>query len=338
MTGATGFIGAHTAKRFRGAGYDLRLLLRPTSKLDLLAGLEFERAQGDITDQSSVEKALDGVDALIHMAGNTSFLPKDEARVREINVDGTRNVMRAAVAQGVKKVLYTSSVAAVGHAPSADAPANEDSPWESADIANHYILAKRRAEEVAWEEAANGLDLTCVNPSVVLGPGDMYGSSTVIFLSFVKGKYPGYIRGGSGYIDVRDVADGHLAAFEKGQPGQRYILSAENLTNAEFTGMGSRLAGTKKPPRIPYPIGYLGAMFNEWVVSRFDPSRADFNRKTVKVGAAYWFASNAKSINELDMSYRSIEDAARDTLAWAVKHGHLKPSTLELQAMQESPG
>ena len=110
MTGATGYIGAHTAKQFSGAGYELRLLLRPSSKLDLLTGLEYERAEGDITQQDSVERALDGVDALVHMAGNTSFLPKEKERVHEINVTGTRNVMQAALNQGVKKVLYTLKV------------------------------------------------------------------------------------------------------------------------------------------------------------------------------------------------------------------------------------
>jgi dihydroflavonol-4-reductase len=270
------------------------------------------------------------------MAGNTSFLPKDDERVRQINVEGTRNVMQAALNQGVKKVLYTSSVAAIGHAESADKPANEDNIWASAKIANNYIVSKYEAEQVAWEVAAKGLDLTCVNPSVVLGPGDMYGSSTVIFLSFVKGKYPGYIRGGSAYVDVRDVAAGHVAAFEKGRPGERYILSGENLSNEEFTGMGARLAGTKKPPRIPYALGYIGALFNEAVMSRFDPSRADFNRKTVKVGAACWFVDNSKSINDLGITYRPVVNSARDTLRWALKHGHLKPKTPELAALLDS--
>ncbi|HIN86546.1 MAG TPA: SDR family NAD(P)-dependent oxidoreductase [Myxococcales bacterium] len=333
ITGATGYIGAHTAKRFSGAGHDLRLLLRPTSKLDLLTGLEYERTEGDITDQGSVERALEGVDALVHMAGNTSFLPQDSERVHQINVDGTRNVMQAALNQGVKKVLYTSSVAAIGHAESADIVPDESHKWTSGSIANHYIASKYQAEQTAWELAAKGLDLVCVNPSIVLGPGDMYGSSTVIFLSFIKGKYPGYIRGGSAYVEVRDVADGHVAVFEKGTFGERYILSVENLTNAEFTGLGAGLAGTKAPPRIPYVLGYLGALFNEQVTSRFDPSRADFNRKTVKVGAACWFVDNSKSVNELGMSYRPIKNSARDTLRWAMKNGHLKASTPELEAL-----
>lgn len=338
MTGATGFIGAQTARRFAEAGYALRLLVRPTSRLDLLAGLEYEKAFGDVLDRPSIEAALHDVDGLIHVAGMTSFRPKDAPRVRQVNVEGTVNTLEAALACGVKKVLHTSSVAAVGISDGPGSVIDETATWNAHDGANFYTLSKRDAEEAAWRIAGRGLDLVCVNPGIVLGPGDIYGSSTVFMLKYVKHQLPAYIDGGSSYVDVRDVAEGHLRAWEKGRPGQRYILSGENLTAAQLVQLCARLSGTRPVRRTPFGLAYVLAALNEWFVAPFSPAAADFNRQTVKVGALYWFVDNAKSVNELGLTYRTMEESARDTLSWALSRGHLKPFTPALTELAKSSG
>jgi len=333
MTGATGFIGAHTARRFREAGYDLRLLVRKSSKLDLLQGLDYETAYGDVTDQASVEAALDGVEGLVDMAGVTSFLPKDRELVHRINVDGTRIVLEAALARGVAKVLHTSSVAAVGAVDEPSQTLDEDSAWDVGDKANFYIRSKHEGEEAAWAVAKKGLDLVCVNPGIVLGPGDHYGSSTVFLLNYIKGKFPGYIAGGSSNVDVRDVAEGHVRAFEKGKPGRRYILSGENLTNTALITKLVELSGMKRLKKIPYPIAMAVASLNAWIIQPLTGAANDFNPSTVRVGAMHWFVDNKRSIDELGMTYRSMDESIRDTLSWAIAHGHLRPNTPQLTAL-----
>ncbi len=332
VTGATGFIGAHTARRFAEAGYTLRLLLRPQSRCDLLDGVPFERADGDVTDRASVERALPGCDAVVHIAGVTSFLPKDAARVHAVNVDGVRNVLESALAQGLRKVLFTSSVSAVGASRSPHGLLDESSTWDLHREANAYVRSKRHGEEAAMAIAARGLDLITVCPTVVLGPGDQYGSSTLFLLNYVKGRFPAYIEGGQSYVDVRDVAEGHLLAFEKGVPGERYILSAENVSAADFVALLGRTAGMRPIPKMPYAIAAAAAAGSE-LLARFNPKFADFNRGTVSVGRLYWYFHAHKSREALGLTYRSIEQSARDTLVWAMQHGFLRPNNPTLKAL-----
>ncbi len=332
MTGATGFIGAHVARRFAGAGYELRLMVRSTSDLSGLEGLDFERALGDVTDRASVEAAMDGVDAVIHTAGCTSFLPADAEVVERVNVGGTRAVLEAALARGLR-VLYTSSFAAVGASTDPAELMDEDAIWDAGAWANDYVISKRRAEELAWSLADRGLEITMVNPTVAWGPGDRALSSTAILLGFVKGEFPGYMKGGSGYVDVRDVAEGHLLAFERGQPRRRYILSAENISNDRLVELVVKRAGAKRVLRTPYAVALTLAAFNERVVVRFKPEKADFNTKTVRTGARFWFADAGRSRRELGLSYRPIEQTLVDTLRWAIAHGQLSPDSPQLQAI-----
>jgi len=334
MTGATGFLGAHTARRFAEAGYALKLLVRRTSDLSGLDGLDYELAYGDVTDRPSVEAAMDGVGAVIHMAGCTSFMPADRDKVSRVNVGGTRNVLGAALARKLK-VLYTSSFAAVGASSKPDTPLTEDAIWDVASWANDYIISKRRAEEVAWSLRRRGLELIMVNPTVIWGPGDRAQSSTAIFLGFVKGEFPGYMKGGSGYVDARDVAEGQLLAFEKGVPWRRYILNAANVSNDKLVEYAVMMGGAKRVLRTPYAVALTLAALNERLVVPFKPERGDFNTKTVRTGARFWYADAARSRDELGVSYRPIEDTARDTLRWAVQNGQLEPSTPQLQALKD---
>lgn len=332
MTGATGFIGAHTARRFAEAGYELRLLVRRSSDLSGLEGLDTELVCGDVTDRASIEAAVEGVDAVIHAAGCTSFLPADTEKVERVNVGGTRNVLEVACARKLR-VLYTSSFSAVGASSSPDEVLDEDAIWDAGGWANDYVVSKRRAEELAWALADRGLDITIVNPSIAWGPGDRALSSTAILLGFVKGDFPGYMKGGSGYVDARDIAEGHLLAFEKGQPRRRYILNAENISNDRLVELAVNMAGAKRVLRTPYAVALTLAAFNERVVVRFKPERADFNTKTVRTGARFWFADAGRSRRELGMRYRPIEETLRDTLRWALDHGQLSPDTPQLQAI-----
>jgi len=336
MTGATGFLGAHTARRFAEAGYALKLLVRRTSDLSGLDGLAFETAYGDVTDRASVDAAMEGVDAVVHMAGCTSFMPADREKVSRVNVGGTRNVLGAALSRKLK-VLYTSSFAAVGASSKPDTPLTEDAIWDVAGWANDYIISKRRAEEVAWSLRRRGLELIMVNPTVLWGPGDRARSSTAILLGFVKGEFPGYMKGGSGYVDVRDAAAAHLLAFEKGQPWRRYILNAENVSNDKLVEFAVMMGGARRVLRTPYAVALTLAALNERLVVPFKPERGDFNPKTVRTGARFWFADASRSEEELGATYRPIDETARDTLRWAVRNGQLEPNTPQLQALRDDP-
>jgi len=213
----------------------------------------------------------------------------------------------------------------------ADAP-TEDALWDVSTWANDYIISKRKAEEAAWALHKRGLDVIMVNPTVIWGPGDRAQSSTAIFLGFVKGEFPGYMKGGSGYVDVRDAAEGHLQAFEKGQSGRRYILNAENVSNDRLVDFAVTMAGGKRVLRTPYAVALTLAALNERLVVPFKPERADFNRKTVRTGARFWYADATRSSKELGVTYRPIEETVRDTLQWAVQNDQLAANTPQLQS------
>jgi dihydroflavonol-4-reductase len=332
LTGATGFVGAHVARRFAEEGYDLRIVVRRSSDLGGLAGVDYERVYGDVTDRPSIEAAMEGVDAVLHMAGLVSFLPGDRDRLLQINVGGTLNVLGAALERDLK-VLYTSSFAAVGASKSERELLDERAVWDVADWANDYVISKRRAEEAAWGLAARGLKLKLVNPGIVWGPGDRHLSSTAIFLGFVKGEFPGYMKGGSAYVDVRDVAEAHLKIFRSGRERRRYIISAANISNDRLVELAVMEGGARRVLRTPYAVALTLAAFNERVVVPFRPERGDFNTRTVKTGARFWYADNTRSREELGLSYRPIEDTVRDTLRWALAHGQLEPSTPQLEAL-----
>ena len=248
ITGATGFLGSAVARAFLAAGYSVRALRRMQSPPDNLAGLEIETAIADLAEPQSFNAALAGCDGLIHVAADYRLFVPDPASLYRINVDGTRALMHAALAAGVKRIVYTSSVAVLGHRGNG-APADEDTPAVLAGMIGHYKRSKFLAENEVWQLIAQAaLPAVIVNPSAPVGPRDSKPTPTgKMVLETARGRMPGYLDTGLNIVHVDDVAVGHLLAYQCGQIGRRYILGGENLSLKEIFTRIARMAGVRAP-------------------------------------------------------------------------------------------
>src|SRR5512132_2497031 len=249
VTGGTGFVGLHLATELERRVDELRLLVRESSNLDPLEGIEFERAIGDVTDRDSVRRSMQGVDRVFHVAGTTSMRTRDRIRVFQVNVEGTRNVFEEALSAGVERAILTSSSSAVGAARPGET-IDEDAPFTVGRLGVAYINSKHDAELVAMRTAARGLPVVIVNPSFVLGPDDPNprGTSNALIRRLLLRRIPGYVDGAINIVDVRDVALGHLLADERGETSERYLLTGRNFTLQRLFADLSRIAGVPPPP------------------------------------------------------------------------------------------
>ncbi|MGB2690895.1 MAG: SDR family oxidoreductase, partial [Thermodesulfobacteriota bacterium] len=252
VTGATGFIGSHIAKKLVDRGEHVKILLRQSSQTSNIDDIDVERVYGDVMDTDSVNEALKGCDTLYHTAGVASFRKEDYQKMEEINVKGTSNILNAALEAGIKKAVHTSSIAAIGVDPNRGI-ANEETKYDLDYLGVKYLDTKHRGEQIALDLAKKGLPLVVVNPSTVIGTGDIYLSSTAFILWFYKKKFPGYMDGTLNMVDVDDVAEGHILAAEKGRIGERYILGNKNFTLLQLFSLLEEVTGVPKPKmKIPY--------------------------------------------------------------------------------------
>ena len=253
VTGGAGFIGSHVARALAERGDELRLTVRESTKQDNLAGLEHETVKCDLLDRRQVRRALKDVDRVFHCAGMTSLRSSDAERLFEVNVIATRNLLEECLRAEVGRVVYTSSVAAIGPA-EPGGRADESQLFTAGKLGIPYVNSKHEAEVEALRLAAKGLPLVCVNPCVVFGAGDVYGSSTSIVRRFMLGRIPAYVDGGLNIVDVDDVARGHVLADERGAVGERYILGNRNYTlDRLFADLG-RVSG-RRAARAEAPAG-----------------------------------------------------------------------------------
>ena len=250
VTGATGFVGSHVARRLADRGDDLRLTARPQSRLD---NLDFEHTlvQCDILDRRAVRRAMRGVNRVFHTAGMTSLRARADVMTR-VNVEGTRIVLEEALRAGVERVVYTSSIAAIGPA-RRGTTADEGNRFPVSANAIPYVSSKREAEEEVMRLVDEGLPAVIVNPAHVFGVGDLDRSSTEIVRRFLRRELPFYVDGALNVVDAEDVAQGHLLADEHGEVGERYILGNRNFTlDRLFADLG-RLSGVE-PPAVKLPL------------------------------------------------------------------------------------
>src|SRR5262245_24106543 len=230
VTGATGFVGSHVARVLAENGADLRLLVRSSSNLKNIEGLNADRVVGDLRDPDSLEKAMSGCDAVFHVAADYRLWVRDPEHMYKANVEGTRELLKAAKKNGVKRVVYTSSVATMGFTSNGHL-ADENSPVSLDNMIGPYKRSKFMAEQVAMEAGRRGANVVVVNPTTPVGEGDIKPTPTGrIIVDFMKRKFPAYVDTGLNLVDVKQVAQGHVLAMEKAMPGQRYILGGENLT------------------------------------------------------------------------------------------------------------
>ena len=314
VTGGTGFLGSHVVRALAERGDHLRLLLRRGSSLDHLSDLEIERAGGDVTDRRAVRRAMQGIDRVFHLAGTTSMRPAKRDAVFELNVKGTRIVLEEALEAKVKRVVHTSSVAAIGPA-RARGTADESQLFRSGHLGIAYANSKHEAEVEALRLAAHGLPVVIVNPSFVLGPDDPKGTSMDLVRRFLLGRIPAYVDGGLNIVDVRDVAQGHLLADEKGQLAERYILAGRNFTFDRLFADFARISGREQPPvKLPgRPTAFaVQVMVRAGLPLPVSPDE-------VRSATLWWTYRNTRARRELGFEPRPHEETLEDAVGWQME-------------------
>jgi dihydroflavonol-4-reductase len=314
VTGGSGFIGSHVVRALAARGDELRLLVRRGSNLDHLADVEFERTSGDVLDRRAVTRAVKGVDRVFHIAGSTSMLPRHRQKVFELNVKGTRLVFEASLRADVERAVFTSSVGAIGPA-APRGTVDETHTFTAGSLGIAYINSKHEAEVEALRMAAHGLSVVIVNPSFVLGPDDPRGTSMELVRRFLLGRIPAYVDGGLNIVDVRDVATGHVLADEKGEPGERYILSARNFTFDRLFADLARLSGRDHVPvKLPSAstLAAVELMTRAGIALPISPDE-------VRSAGCWWTCRNAKARRELGFAPRPHEETLEDAVTWQME-------------------
>ena len=323
VTGAAGFIGSQVVRELLQDGIHVRALIRPGERLDNLKGLKCEQVSGDILDKKAVDLAIKGVDTVFHLAAIYSTWMKDWSRIYEVNLQGSRNVLWSCLKSGVKRVVYTSSIAAIGIAPG-KALSNEDTTFNQYTLGNHYILTKYLSQQEALGFAENGLDVVVVNPCFPFGPGDIAPTPTgAIILGILKGLNRFYFNGGINIVDVRDVAKGHVLAAKKGRTGNLYILGNMNVTMETFMAMVFKAAGISQKyiPKVPLPLLKAGAAGLTWVADNITHKTPLSTPSDVGYASQYLFFDNSKAVSELGLANTPIEKSLADSIEWFRKNG-----------------
>jgi dihydroflavonol-4-reductase len=317
ITGATGFLGTHVARVLAAQGAGLRLLVRPTSNLKNLEGLPAETARGDLRDAASLEKAMSGCEVVFHVAADYRLWVQDPAEMYRSNVEGTRAILEAARKNGVRCVVYTSSVATIGFTGNGH-PADEDSPVALADMIGHYKRSKFMAEQVALEAGRAGMRVVTVNPTTPVGEQDIKPTPTGrIVVDFLKGKFPAYVETGLNLVDVRECALGHVEALEKGKSGERYILGGENLTLKQILDKLGAISGLPSPKvKLPYFVAYAAGLVDQTVSGRLLHREPRATVETVRMGKKKMWASSGKAERELGWKILPADNALRRAVEW----------------------
>lgn len=324
VTGATGFLGSHVARVLAEQGAQLRLLVRPTSDLRNIASLPAEHVTGDLRQPESLKSAMAGCDAVFHVAADYRLWVRDPQEMYRSNVEGTRAILAAAREARVERVVYTSSVATMGFTRSG-AIVDEDSPVSVADMIGHYKRSKFMAEQVAMEAAQAGQKVMIVNPTTPVGEGDLKPTPTGrIVLDFLKRKFPAYVDTGLNLVDATECARGHLMAYEKAQPGRRYILGGEDLTLKAFLDKLSGITGLPSPTvKVPFAVAFGAAVFDELVTGHLLGKEPRATVEAVRMGRKKMFASSARAERELGWKASSVDGALRRAAAWYRENGYV---------------
>jgi dihydroflavonol-4-reductase len=322
VTGATGFLGSHVARVLAEQGAELRLLVRPNSNLRNLEGLNADRVIGDLRDPASIEKSLSGCHALFHVAADYRLWVRDPDEMYRANVEGTRSLLEAARKQGVRRIVYTSSVATMGFTSGSKTKsgsmADESSPVSLADMIGHYKRSKFMAEQVAVKAARSGADVVVVNPTTPIGERDIKPTPTGrIVVDFLKRKFPAYVETGLNLVDATECARGHIQALEKGRSGERYILGGENLTLKQILDRLAAITGLKSPSvKLPYFFALATGVVDEMVTGRLLGREPRATIDAVRMGRKMMFVSSAKAERELGWRTVPVEGALRRSVEW----------------------
>lgn len=322
VTGATGFVGGAVVRALVNHGIDVRVLARAGADLQNIQNLTVERVEGDLRDPASLRRSLIGCRQLYHVAAHYALWAKDPSIFYDINVTGTKNLLEAARDAGTERIVYCSTIGAIGLPPGGGA-GTEETPVSLEQMAGHYKRSKYLAEQEVLKLAKAGLPVVIVNPSAPVGAGDVKPTPTgQIIVDFMKGRMPAYIETGMNIVDVDDVAVGHLLAMEKGRIGERYILGNKNLMLRQVFEILSRLTGIKAPtiklPRLAIlPLAYL----NQWIAN-FTGQAPRIPLEGVKMAKYKMHYDCHKAIKELGIPQTPPEVALEKAVRWFRNHGY----------------
>lgn len=328
LTGATGFVGSHVAQAYAAQGAKLRLLTRSTSNLAALSELpsDAEHILGDLRNPQAFALALQGCDALVHVAADYRLWVPDPVEMYKANVDGTRDLLRLAREQHIPRVVYTSSVATMAFK-SDGTIVDERTPVTLAGMIGHYKRSKFLAEQVAIEAARAGQHVVILNPTTPIGAGDRKPTPTGrIVVDFLNKKFPAYVDTGLNLVDVLEVARMHVVALDRGAPGERYILGGENLTLKQILDRMSAITGLPSPRhRVPHALAMAFALFDETLTGRLRGREPRATVEAVRMGRKMMFASSAKAERDLGFEVRPVYNALRTAIDWFLANGYAPP-------------
>jgi dihydroflavonol-4-reductase len=299
------------------------MLVRKTSNLAHLEGIDGETVVGDLLNLEGVKNALGGCDAVVHVAADYRFWIRDPEAMYRTNVDGTRDLLRMAREAGVKRFVYTSSVATM-HFRRDGLIVNEDTPVTLADMVGAYKRSKFLAEQQAIAAAEDGQQVIILNPTTPIGPYDTKPTPTgQIFVDFLNGRFPAYMDTGLNLVDVAEVARAHVAALTRGQSGHRYILGGENLTLKQILDKMSAITGLPSPTmKIPFVVAATYAFFEEWITGRIRGRVPRTTLQEVRLGRKKMYASSAHAQQELGFRIMPVYPAMRASIDWFKTNGY----------------
>ena len=325
VTGGTGFVGANLVRELLADGSDVRVLARAGGDRRALAGLKIDIVDGDLTNAASLRAALRGVSRVFHVAADYRLWAPDPSVLFRANVDGTRNLLQASGDAGVTRVVYTSTVGALG-IPRDGTEGTEDTPVTLDEMVGPYKRSKFMAEQVALEFARGGLPVVVVNPSAPIGPWDVKPTPTgQMVVDVLSGKLFATVDTGLNLVHVRDVARGHILAEEKGRVGEKYILGhhAGNLSLADIGRLIADVSGCRAPKlRIPYAVAWCAAACSEGF-ARLTGGVPRVPLAAVQMSKKRMYFSPAKAIRELGLPQTNVRTAVRDAAEWFFQHGYV---------------
>ncbi|MBD2297501.1 hopanoid-associated sugar epimerase [Nostoc sp. FACHB-190] len=323
VTGGTGFVGSHLVRLLLQQGYKVKALVRPSSNLDNLRGLDVELVKGDLTD-ADIWQQMKGCQYLFHVAAHYSLWQVDRQLLYRYNVIGTRNILEAARKAGIERTVYTSSVSAIGVGPGGK-PVDEtyQSPVEK--LIGNYKQSKFLAEQEAKQAAARGQNVVIVNPSTPIGSLDIKPTPTgEIILRFLRREMPVYLDTGLNFIDVRDVAWGHLLALQKGKTGDRYILGHQNLSLKQLLEQLAEITNLPAPQRtIPSWIPLSVAWIDEKILAPLGKTPS-VPIDGVRMAQQHMYYDASKAVRELGLPQSPLKAALKDAVDWFITEGYVK--------------
>jgi dihydroflavonol-4-reductase len=326
VTGGTGFVGANVVRELLRDGRAVRVLARPGSDRRALAGLAVDIAEGDLLDVASLRAAVRGIGTVFHVAADYRLWAADPSALFRANVDGTRHLLQASANAGVGRVVYTSTVGALG-IPRDGTPGTEETPVTLDDMVGPYKRSKFLAEQVAVEFARKGLPVVIVNPSAPIGPWDVKPTPTgQMIVDALHGRLFATVDTGLNLVHVRDVARGHILAGDKGRVGEKYLLghAGGNLSLAAIGHLIAAVSGCRAPRvRIPYAVAWCAAACSEGL-ARLTGGVPKVPLDAVRMARKRMYFDPAKAVRELGLPQTDVRDAVRDSVEWFFQHGYVR--------------